>query len=57
MTLFTIGHSTRALDEFVQLLQADNVDRVADVRAAPGSRRMPHFARAALADELLLRGI
>ena len=57
MTLFTIGHSTRALDEFVQLLQANNVDLVADVRTAPGSRRMPHFARAALADELPLRGI
>jgi uncharacterized protein (DUF488 family) len=57
MTLFTIGHSTRGLDEFVQLLQANNVDLVADVRTAPGSRRMPHFARAALADELPLRGI
>jgi len=57
MTLLTIGHSTRALDEFVQLLQANNVDLVADVRTAPGSRRMPHFARAALADELPLRGI
>jgi len=57
MTLFTIGHSTRALDEFVQLLQANNVDLVADVRTVPGSRRMPHFARAALADELPLRGI
>src|SRR6266849_3006014 len=57
MTLFTIGHSTRALDEFVQLLQANNADLVADVRTAPGSRRMPHFARAALADELPLRGI
>lgn len=57
MTLFTIGHSTRGLDEFVQLLQANNVDLVADVRTAPGSRRMPHFARAALAHELPLRGI
>src|SRR2546428_9432207 len=57
MTLFTIGHSTRALDEFVQLLQANNVDLVADVRTAPGSRRMPHFARAELADELPLRCI
>ena len=57
MTLFTIGHSTRALDEFVRLLQVNNVDLVADVRTAPGSRRMPHFARAAMADELPLRGI
>jgi uncharacterized protein (DUF488 family) len=57
VTLFTIGHSTRALDEFVRLLQANDVDLVADVRTAPGSRRMPHFARAVLADELPLRGI
>lgn len=57
MTMFTIGHSTRALAEFVLLLQANNVDLVADVRTAPGSRRMPHFARAALAGELPLRGI
>jgi len=33
MTLFTIGHSTRALDEFVQLLQANNVDLVSVVIA------------------------
>jgi uncharacterized protein (DUF488 family) len=57
VTLFTIGHSTRSLDEFVGLLQANRVDLVADVRTAPGSRRMPHFAKAALADELPLRGI
>jgi uncharacterized protein (DUF488 family) len=57
VTLFTIGHSTRTLDEFVRLLQANNVDLVADVRTAPGSRRLPHFAKAALADELPLQGI
>jgi uncharacterized protein (DUF488 family) len=57
VTLFTIGHSTRTLDEFVRLLQANNVDLVADVRTAPGSRRLPHFAKATLADELPLQGI
>ena len=57
MTLFTIGHSTRPLDEFVGLLQANNVALVADVRTAPGSRRLPHFAKAALAAELPLIGI
>lgn len=55
--LFTIGHSTRTLDEFVQLLKENDVDLVADVRAAPGSRRLPHFAKAALAVELPLVGI
>ena len=57
MTLFTIGHSTRALDEFGRLLQANNVDLVADVRTVPGSRRVPHFAKASLAAELPLMGI
>jgi len=57
LTLFTIGHSTRALDEFVGLLQANKVDLVADVRTAPGSRWVPQFAKAALAAELPLVGI
>jgi uncharacterized protein (DUF488 family) len=55
--LFTIGHSIRTFGEFVELLQADKVDLVADVRTAPGSRRSPHFAKAALAAELPLRDI
>jgi uncharacterized protein (DUF488 family) len=55
--LFTIGHSTRTFDEFVELLQSNKVDLVADVRTAPGSRRFPHFAKPALAAELPLRGI
>ena len=57
MTLFTIGHSTLTRDEFVRLLKANNVDLVADVRSAPGSRRFPHFAKGALAVELPLSGI
>lgn len=57
MTLFTIGHSTRTLDDFVRLLKANNVDLVADVRSVPGSRRFPHFAKAALAAALPLSGI
>ena len=57
MKLFSIGHSTRTLDEFVRLLKANNVDLVADVRSAPGSRRSPQFAKVALADELPRTGI
>ena len=55
--IFTIGHSTRTLDEVVQLLQANHVDLVADVRTVPASRRMPHFGKASLERELPLRGI
>ena len=43
MPLYTIGHSTRELGEFLQLLQHHGIDRVVDVRRYPGSRRHPHF--------------
>jgi uncharacterized protein (DUF488 family) len=57
LALFTVGHSTRTLDELVDLLRERDVTVLADVRTVPGSRRMPHFARAALAAELPRRGI
>jgi uncharacterized protein (DUF488 family) len=53
-TLWTIGHSTRELDEFIELLCAEQIETLADVRRFPGSRRHPHFGSdilsAALAD-------
>jgi uncharacterized protein (DUF488 family) len=57
LTIYTVGHSTRPLEELAQLLKANGVDLLVDVRTAPGSRRLPHFARAALAMELPSRGI
>ena len=57
MALFTIGHSTRGLDELVGLLREHGIAVLADVRTAPGSRRMPHFTKAALAADLPARGI
>jgi uncharacterized protein (DUF488 family) len=57
VSIFTIGHSTRSLDELVELLAEHGITVVADVRTAPGSRRLPQFARAALADELPKRGL
>jgi uncharacterized protein (DUF488 family) len=55
--LFTIGHSTRSLDELVRMCEAHGVRAVADVRRFPGSRRSPHFARQALQETLPGRGI
>ena len=55
--VFTIGHSTRTLDELVALLREHGVRTLADIRTAPGSRRMPWFAKAALASELPADGI
>ena len=43
MTIFTLGHSTRSLDEFVHLLQIYAIRLVADVRTIPRSRRNPQF--------------
>lgn len=44
----TIGHSARSLQEFVQLLQANQVSHVLDVRTVPRSRHNPQFNRDAL---------
>jgi uncharacterized protein (DUF488 family) len=55
--LFTIGHSTRTLDELVDICAAGGVHAIADVRTFPGSRRNPQFARRALEETLLGRGI
>ena len=55
--LYTIGHSTRALDELVRMCEAHGVRTLADVRMFPGSRRSPHFARQALQDSLPALGI
>jgi uncharacterized protein (DUF488 family) len=55
--VFTVGHSTRSLDELVGMLQERGVEVLADVRTAPGSRRLPHFSRPALAALLPPRGL
>ena len=41
--IFTIGHSTRPLAEFIHLLQAHGITRVVDVRTIPKSRHNPQF--------------
>ena len=56
-TLYTVGHSTRPLDEFLALLAAHGVQRLVDVRRFPGSRRHPQFGLDALASALADRGI
>jgi uncharacterized protein (DUF488 family) len=47
--IWTIGHSTRSLEEFVGLLRGERVELVADVRRYPASRMHPHFNADALA--------
>jgi uncharacterized protein (DUF488 family) len=55
--LFTVGHSTRTLDELVRICEAHGVHTIADVRRFPGSRRSPHFARNALEQSLPEHGV
>jgi uncharacterized protein (DUF488 family) len=55
--VFTVGHSTRPVHDFVALLKANAVAMVADVRRFPASRRHPQFAREALAAALGSAGI
>jgi uncharacterized protein (DUF488 family) len=45
MPVFTIGHGTRTLEEFLECLLAAGARTLVDVRRFPGSRRHPHFAR------------
>jgi uncharacterized protein (DUF488 family) len=56
-TLWTIGHSTRSLEEFLEVLAAHGLQAIADVRRFPGSKRHPHFAREALEHSLPAAGI
>jgi hypothetical protein len=55
--VFTIGHSTRELAEFIRLLQAHSVTKIADVRTVPRSRHNPQFNRETLPDALKTAGI
>ena len=56
-TVFTIGHSTRELADFIHLLQAHGVTQIADVRSVPRSRHNPQFNQDTLPDALQTAGI
>ena len=56
-TVWTIGHSTRALDDFIGVLQAHGIKLLADVRLLPGSKRYPHFNNDVLETALASSGI
>ncbi|WP_425906750.1 DUF488 family protein [Nitrobacter sp. TKz-YC02] len=50
--VYTVGHSTRTIDEFAELLIAAEICTLVDVRSLPSSRRFPHFNREPLSDAL-----
>ena len=57
MRIWTIGHSTRGIDEFISLLKEAETKLLVDVRAWPGSKRYPQFNKDALKESLTARGI
>lgn len=55
--VWTVGHSTRSIEAFIELLQAHGIEAIADVRRFPGSRRLPQFGEQALRESLAAAGI
>lgn len=55
--VYTIGHSTRPLEEFVQVLQHYGIDMLVDIRTVPRSRHNPQFEQQALSKTLPEHGI
>jgi uncharacterized protein (DUF488 family) len=57
LTIFTIGHSTRTIEEFVKLLKTYSVSLIIDVRTVPLSRHNPQFNRETLSNTIKAQGI
>ena len=56
-TIYTIGHSTRPIEEFIKLLASCDITQLIDVRTVPGSRHNPQYGQEALRTELEAHGI
>jgi uncharacterized protein (DUF488 family) len=50
--IYTIGHSTRPIEEFVEILQSFNIEQIVDVRTIPKSRHNPQYNGEALKESL-----
>jgi uncharacterized protein (DUF488 family) len=57
LRIFTIGHSTHPLDQFLALLKQHGIEALVDIRRFPGSKRHPHFSRENLTTELPKSGL
>ena len=55
--IWTIGHSTRSIEDFIAALEANAIKLLVDVRSLPGSKRYPQFNKEALGDSLGKAGI
>ena len=52
VVIYTIGHSNREIDEFIELLKNNEIEALIDVRKLPGSRKYPHFNQDELSNSL-----
>lgn len=57
VTLWTIGHSNRSTEQFLEMLASQRIEALADVRRFPGSRRLPHFNQENLSKSLTDAGV
>jgi uncharacterized protein (DUF488 family) len=55
--IWTIGHSTKSINEFMEMISTFNIEILADVRSYPGSKRFPHFNKPDLKEALNNKGI
>jgi uncharacterized protein (DUF488 family) len=56
-TIYTIGHSTRSIDEFIELLRKYGVTQLVDIRSVPGSRHNPQYSQETFKKSLESRGV
>lgn len=56
-TIYTIGHSTRPIEEFIELLKAHSITQLVDIRTIPKSRHNPQYGQDELERSLVSAGI
>ena len=57
MTIWTVGHSTRPIEELVGLLREHDITQLVDIRTVPGSRHNPQYSQNALESSLPEHGV
>lgn len=57
MTIWTVGHSNRSIEQFITILQSFNIELLADIRTMPGSKKWPQFNQHAFSRSLADAGI
>jgi len=55
--VWTVGHSTRSIDDLIKALASQRIKTLVDVRSFPTSKKFPHFNQSALSESLAASGI